>query len=62
MLPLQEKNGVKTSDMYHIDTTGTSICQKLLEDIEKCNYFTLLMDGSPDSSFAEQAYLCFVFR
>ena len=48
--------------MYHIDTTGTSICQKLLEDIEKCNYLTLLMDGSPDSSFAEQAYLCFVFR
>ena len=49
LLTLQEKNRVKTSDMYHnegcanfTDTTGTSICQKLLEDITKCNYFTLL--------------------
>ena len=25
-----------------IDTIGTSICQKLLQDIEKCNYFILL--------------------
>ena len=52
LLTLQKKNREETSDMYHnegcanfIDTTGTSICQKLLEDITKCNYFTLLMDG-----------------
>ena len=52
LLTLQEKNGVKTSDMYcneraganFIHTTGTSIRQISLEDIEKCNYFTLLMD------------------
>ena len=52
LLTLQEKNGVKTSDIYcneragasFIHTTGTSICQILLEDIEKYNYFTLLMD------------------
>ena len=57
--------------MYHnerltsvnfIDTIETSTCQKLLEDIEKCNYFTLLMDGSTDSLFyRERAHLCSVF-
>ena len=54
LLTLQKKNGVKTSDMYRneraganfIHTIGTSIRQKLLEDIEKCTCFTLLMDGS----------------
>ena len=61
LLVLQGKNGVKMSDMYcneraganFVDAIGTSICQKL-EDLEKCNYFTLLMDGSTDSSFTEQ--------
>ena len=56
--------------MYHneraganfIDTIGTSIHQKLLEDIEKYNYFTLLMDGSTDSSVTAQELICFVFR
>ena len=69
LLLLQVKNGVKTSDMYHneraganfIDTIGTSICQKVLEDIEKCNYFTLLMDGSTDSSFTEQELIYVLF-
>ena len=69
LLLLQVKNGVKTSDMYHneraganfIDTIGTSIRQKLLEDIEKCNYFTLLMDGSTDSSFTEQELIYVLF-
>ena len=57
------------SDMCHnevaganfIDTIGTSIHQKLLEDIEKCNYFTLLMDGSTDSSFTEQELIYVLF-
>ena len=69
LLLLQVKNGVKTSDMYHneraganfIDTIGTSIRQKVLEDIEKCNYFTLLMDGSTDSSFTEQELIYVLF-
>ena len=69
LLLLQVKNGVKTSDMYHneraganfIDTIGTSIHQKVLEDIEKCNYFTLLMDGSTDSSFTEQELIYVLF-
>ena len=69
LLLLQVKNGVKTSDMYHneraganfIDTIGTSIRQKVLEDIEKCNYFTLLMDGSTDSSFTEQEPISVLF-
>ena len=55
--------------MYHneraganfIDSTGTSIRQKLLEDIEKCNYFTLLMDGSTDSSVTEQELIYVLF-
>ena len=69
LLLLQVKNGVKTSDMYHneraganfIDTIGTSIRQKVLEDIEKCNYFTLLMDGSTDSSFTEHELIYVLF-
>ena len=69
LLLLQVKNGVKTSDMYHneraganfIGTIGTSIRQKVLEDIEKCNYFTLLMDGSTDSSFTEQELIYVLF-
>ena len=46
-----------------IDTIGTSIRQKSLEDIEKCNYFTLLMDGSTDSSVTEEEliYVFYVF-
>ena len=60
LLTLQGKNGVKMSDMYcneraganFVDAIGTSICQKL-EDLEKCNYFTLLMDGSTDVSFLD---------
>ena len=55
--------------MYHndraganfIDTIGTSIHQKLLEDIEKCNYFTLLMDGSIDSIVTEQELIYVLF-
>ena len=43
----------ETAGAIFIDTVVTTICQKLLEDIEKCNYFTLLMDGSTDSSFIE---------
>ena len=69
LLTLHEKNGVKTSDMYHneraganfIDTLGTSIGQKLLEDIEKYNYFTLLMDGSTDSSVTVQELIYVLF-
>ena len=44
-----------------IDTIGTSIRQKSLEDIEKCNYFTLLMDGSTDSSVTEQELIYVLF-
>ena len=43
------------------DTIGTSIRQKLLEDIEKCNYFTLLMDGSIDSIVTEQELIYVLF-
>ena len=43
------------------DTIGTSIRQKLLEDIEKCNYFTLLLDGSIDSSVTEQELIYVLF-
>ena len=42
-------------------TLVTTIRQKLLEDIEKCNYFTLLMDGSTDSSFTEQEPISVLF-
>ena len=44
-----------------IHTTGTSIRQISLEDIEKCNYFTLLMDWSIDSSFTEQELIYVLF-
>ena len=45
LLTLEEKNGVK-NDMYHnkkadanfINTIGTSICQKLLENVENIKY------------------------
>ena len=41
---------IVTRGLVLIDTIGTSIRPKLLEDIEKCNYFTLLKNGSTDSS------------
>ena len=44
-----------------IDTIGTSIRQKSLEDIEKYNYFTLLMDGSTDSSVTVQELIYVLF-
>ena len=51
----------ETAGAIFIDTVVTTICQKLLEDIEKCNYFTLLMDGSTDSSFTEQELIYVLF-
>ena len=51
----------ETVGAIFIDTVVTTICQKLLEDIEKCNYFTLLMDGSTDSSFTEQEPISVLF-
>ena len=51
----------ETAGAIFIDTVVTTICQKLLEDIEKCNYFTLLMDGSTDSSFTEQEPISVLF-
>lgn len=38
-----------------------SICQKLLEDIKKCNYFTLLMNRSTDFSVTEQKLIYVLF-
>ena len=51
----------ETAGAIFIDTVVTTICQNLLEDIEKCNYFTLLMDGSTDSSFTEQEPISVLF-
>ena len=51
----------ETAGAIFIDTVGTTICRKLLEDMEKCNYFTLLMDGSTDSSFTEQEPISVLF-
>ena len=44
-----------------IDIIGTSICRKLIEHIEKCNKFFLLMDGSTDSSVTEQELIYVLF-
>ena len=57
------------SDMYQnegaganfIDSLSTSIRQMILEDIERCNYYTLLMDGITDSSVTEQQFIYVLF-
>ena len=51
----------ETAGAYIFDTLSISIPQKSLEDIEKRNYFILLMDGRTDSSVTKQELICFVF-
>ena len=61
LITLQEKNGIKKSSKYRddraasnfVDIIGSSMKNKLAEELKNCRYFSLLMDGSTDSSVIE---------
>jgi hypothetical protein len=62
LVELQEKNGAKYNESYRnerstanfVDTCGQVMKNTLLKDLSSTKYYSVLMDGSTDSSVTEQ--------
>ena len=69
LIALQEKNGVKQSSRYcneraganFLDTVGETIRESFVNDLRQANYYSILMDGSTDSSIIEQELVYVLF-
>ena len=69
LLQLQEKNGAKCNKSYRnersaanfVDTCCQVIKDTLLEDLLSAKYYSILMDGSTDSSVTEQELIYILY-
>ena len=69
LIILQEKNGMKKSESYKndraaasfVDIIGWEMRSEFLNELKQARYFTLLTDGSTDSSILEQEVLYVLF-
>ena len=69
LIELQEKNGVKYCRSYQnkratanfVDNCGEALKQSFVEDLLCATYYSILMDGSTDSSFVEQELIYVLF-
>ena len=69
LIELQEKNGVKFCGSYQneqaaanfVDNCGEVLKESFVEDLLRANYYSILMDGSTDSSVIEQELIYVLF-